>query len=88
MRDKLGEEFDALIISVAPFGFFVELVDLFVEGLVPLETLTDQRYLYREQQQQLVGDRTRRSFRIGNRLRVRLDRIGEPAGRMNFSVAD
>ncbi|MCZ6492031.1 MAG: VacB/RNase II family 3'-5' exoribonuclease [Acidobacteria bacterium] len=88
MRDKLGEEFDALIISVAPFGFFVELVDLFVEGLVPLETLTDQRYLYREQQQQLVGDRTRRSFRIGNRLRVRLDRIGEPAGKMNFSVAD
>ena len=88
MRDKLGEEFDALIISVAPFGFFVELVDLFVEGLVPLETLTDQRYLYREQQQQLVGERTRRSFRIGNRLRVRLDRIGEPAGKMNFSVAD
>ena len=86
MRDKLGEEFDALIISVAPFGFFVELVDLFVEGLVPLETLTDQRYLYREQQQQLVGERTRRRFQIGNRLRVRLDRIGEPASRMNFSV--
>ena len=88
MRDKLGEEFDALIISVAKFGFFVELVNLFVEGLVPLETLTDQRYLYREQQQQLVGERTRRRFRIGDRIRVRLDRIGEPAGKMSFSVVD
>ena len=86
MRDKLGEEFDALIISVAKFGFFVELVDLFVEGLVPLETLADQRYLFREQQQQLVGERTRRRFRIGDRLRVRLDRIGEPAGKMSFSA--
>ena len=88
MRDKLGEEFDALIISVAKFGFFVELVNLFVEGLVPLETLTDQRYLYREQQQQLVGERTRHRFRIGDRIRVRLDRIGEPAGKMSFSVVD
>ena len=67
MQEKLGDEFDALIISVAPFGFFVELLDLFVEGLVPIETLTDQRYLYREQQQQLVGERTRHRFRIGNR---------------------
>jgi len=88
MSDKVGDEFDALIISVSKFGFFVELADLFVEGLVPAETLTDDWYVYREQQQQLVGERSRRSFRIGDRVRVRLDRVGEMGGKMNFSVAE
>ena len=39
MQDRIGEDFDALITSVTKFGFFVELTDLFVEGLVPLNTL-------------------------------------------------
>ncbi|MBI3894781.1 MAG: VacB/RNase II family 3'-5' exoribonuclease [Acidobacteria bacterium] len=86
MRDKLGEEFDALIISVTKSGFFVELTDLFVEGLVLMETLTDQRYVYREQERQWVGERTRRRFQIGDRLRVRLDRVGRPGEKMHFSV--
>ncbi|MBI4460959.1 MAG: VacB/RNase II family 3'-5' exoribonuclease [Acidobacteria bacterium] len=86
MRQKLGEEFDALIISVTKSGFFVELADLFVEGLVPIETLTDQQYVYRERERQWVGERTRRRFRIGDRLRVRLDRAGTPGEKMNFSV--
>jgi ribonuclease R len=88
MRDKLGEEFEALITSVSKSGFFVELIDLFIEGLVPVETLTGDRYVYREQQRQWVGERTRRRFRIGDRLRVQLDRVSEIGGKMNFSVAD
>ncbi|MBF8305990.1 MAG: RNAse [Acidobacteria bacterium] len=86
MRERLGEEFDALIISVFKFGFFVELIELFIEGIVPIETLTDQRYVFQEQQRQWVGERTRQRFRIGDRLRVRLDRIGELGGKMAFSV--
>ena len=46
MERRIGEDFDGLIISVTKFGFFVELTDLFVEGLVPLNTLTDDRYTY------------------------------------------
>ena len=88
MRDRLGEEFDALIISVTKFGFFVELLEYFIEGLVPIETLTDDRYKFQEQQRQWLGERTRRRFRIGDRLRVRLDRVGEPGGKMNFSPAE
>ncbi|MBI4464467.1 MAG: RNB domain-containing ribonuclease, partial [Acidobacteria bacterium] len=88
MHDKLGEEFDALVISVTKSGFFVELTDLFVEGLVPIETLTDQRYVYREREQQWVGERTRRRFRIGDRVRVRLDRVGRVGEKMHFSVVD
>ncbi|MGH9785164.1 MAG: ribonuclease R family protein, partial [Terriglobia bacterium] len=86
MRERLGEEFDALITSVGKFGFFVELIELFIEGIVPIETVTDQRYVFREQERQWVGERTRRRFRIGDRLRVRLDRIGELGGKMSFSV--
>ncbi|OFV93708.1 MAG: ribonuclease R [Acidobacteria bacterium RIFCSPLOWO2_02_FULL_61_28] len=86
MRERLGEEFDALITSVGKFGFFVELLEFFVEGIVPIETLTDQRYVFQEQQRQWAGERTRRRFRIGDRLRVRLDRIGEMGGKMAFSV--
>ncbi len=88
MSDKVGDDFDALIISVTKFGFFVELMDLFVEGLVPVDTLTDDRYIFREQQHQWVGERKKRSFRIGDRLRVRLDRVGEMGGKMSFSVVD
>jgi ribonuclease R len=88
LRDRLGEEFNALITSVTKFGFFVELLDLFVEGLVPAETLNDQPYVYQEQARQWVGLRTRRRFRIGDRVQVRLDRVGELGGRMNFSVAE
>jgi len=86
MRDRLGEEFDALITSVGKFGFFVELIEMFIEGIVPIETLTDQRYFFREQDRQWVGERTRRRFRIGDRLRVQLDRVGELGGKMAFSV--
>jgi ribonuclease R len=88
LRDRLGEEFQALIISVTKFGFFVELTDLFIEGLVPAETLDDQPYSYQERERQWVGQRTRRRFRIGDRVRVRLDRLGELGGKMSFSVAD
>ncbi len=86
MRERLGEEFEALIISVGKFGFFVELLEFFVEGIVPIETLPDQRYVYQEPQRQWIGERTRRRFRLGDRVAVRLDRIGGPGGRMSFSV--
>jgi ribonuclease R len=88
LRDRLGEEFDALITSVNKNGFFVELTDVFVEGLVPAETLIDEPYIYQEPLRQWVGRRTRRRFRIGDRLRVRLDRVGEIGGKMSFSVAE
>ena len=88
LADRLGDEFDALTISVTKSGFFVELLELFIEGLVPIDTLTDQPYVYQEQARQWVGQRTKRRFRIGDRVRVRLDRVGELGGRMNFSVVE
>jgi ribonuclease R len=89
MEQHLGEEYDALIISVQKFGFFVELVDIFVEGLVPidhLEETTGERCFYRERDQTIVTDRGRRSFRLGDRVRVRADRIDPFRLRVEFAL--
>jgi ribonuclease R len=86
MQNRVGEDFDALITSVTKFGFFVELTDLFVEGLVPLNTLTDDRYTYHENTREIIGQRTRRTYRIGQQLKVLLDRIDPVEKKINFAV--
>ncbi len=86
MSERLGEEFDALIISLIKYGFFVELTDLFVEGFVPLEALGDDRYIFRERLRAIVGRDTARAYHLGDRVRVRLDRIDREGNRLEFSV--
>jgi ribonuclease R len=88
MAERLGEEFKALIISTTRFGFFVELEELFVEGLVPIETLPGDRYNYRENTRKIVGDRTHREFSIGDQVTVRLDRIEAIERKLQFSLAE
>src|SRR6267154_308186 len=66
MIDRVGDEFDALVISTTRFGFFVELQDLFIEGLVPMDSLQGDRYQYRENTRQIIGMRHRRQFSIGD----------------------
>jgi len=86
MRDRVGEDFDALIVSVTKFGFFVELKDLFIEGLVPLQSLTDDHYTYRENTRQIIGERWGRKFSIGDGVRVILDRIDRLQRKLQFAV--
>jgi ribonuclease R len=87
MAQHLGDEFDALLISLTKHGFFVELIDLFVEGFVSLESLEDDRYVYRESLRAAVGRRSNKAYRLGDRIRVRLDRVDATENRMEFSVA-
>ena len=68
MQDRVGEDFDGLITSVTKFGFFVELTDLFVEGLVPLNTLTDDFYTYHENTRQIIGQHSRKTYSLGQRF--------------------
>jgi ribonuclease R len=92
MEQHLGEEFDALIVSIQKFGFFVELVELFVEGLVPinrLEALTGERCLFRESDRTITcgrpGGRGARVWRLGDLIRVRAERIDPLSRRVEFS---
>jgi len=97
MEQHLGEEYDALIISVQKFGFFVELTEVFVEGLVGIDRLeesTGQRCIYRERDHAIVtepyrgtrGTAPKRIFRLGDRVRVRAERIDPLRHRVEFAL--
>jgi len=88
MEDRVGEDFDGLIISVTKFGFFVELTDLFIEGLVPLNTLTDDRYTYHENTREIIGQRSRKAYRLGQKIRVLVDRIDPVEKKIQFAVIE
>jgi len=86
MEGRVGEDFDGLIISVTKFGFFVELTDLFIEGLVPLDSLTDDRYTYHENTREIIGQRTRKIYSLGQKIRVLVDRIDPVEKKIQFAV--
>jgi ribonuclease R len=88
MQDRVGEEFAALVLNPAKFGLFVELTDLFVEGLVPIDSLRDDRYTWRENTHEIIGERTGCRFRAGDRVQVILDRILVQERRLQFSIVE
>jgi ribonuclease R len=86
MQDRVGEDFDAIILSCTKYGFFVELDNLFIEGLVPLATLQEDRYMFRDTDRQIVGTRNGRVFKMGQRVHVLLDRIDRQQRRLQFAL--
>ena len=86
MKGKTGEEFEGVISGVMAFGFFVELRDIFVEGLVRVTSLHDDYYQYHEKNYSLVGERTHKTFRIGNGVRVRVDRVDVERRHIDFGL--
>jgi ribonuclease R len=85
MEQHLGEEFDAIIVSVTPFGLFVELINLFIEGIITIESFGRERFEYRENQRTYVNAKTKKKLAIGDRVRVRADRVAYPETRTQFS---
>jgi len=88
MADKVGDEFDAFIISVHSFGFFVELEPYFVEGLVHVSSLDDDYYEYEEDQHRLRGRSTNRILKLGNRVKVQLAKVDRERRRLDFSLIE
>ncbi len=99
MESHLGEEYEALIISVQKFGFFVELTEIFVEGLVSVDRLeesTGQRCVFRERDHTIVtephrgsrrgGGAARNTFRLGDKVQVRAERIDPIRHRVEFAL--
>jgi ribonuclease R len=86
MSDKLGDEFEGIVIHITKEGMFVELLDLFVEGFVKIGSLDDDEYWFRDRPVGLVGRRFGRAFRLGDRVKVGVDRIDRFRKRIDFSV--
>ena len=88
MRDKVGEDFDGFITGVSPYGIFVELVELFVEGMVHISMLPQDFYRYMEKQHTLVGEHGRKTFRIGDSVRVKLAGVSSEKKQIDFVLAE
>ncbi|MEK9134174.1 MAG: ribonuclease R, partial [Pseudomonadota bacterium] len=75
MMDKIGEEFDGIISGVTNFGIFVELVEVYVDGLVHITALGNDYYHFDAAHHRLMGERTKQTYRLGDKLRVRVMRV-------------
>ena len=74
--------------SVTKFGMFVELNDMFIEGLVPLGSLIDDRYQYHENTRQIIGARNRKTYSMGDPIHVLVDRLDRMQHRIQFAVVE
>lgn len=86
MMNKIGEEFSGFIVSLANFGFFVELDAYFIEGLVKLASLTDDDYHYYEKEYIIKGQRHGKKFRLGDAVRVKVVRINTLRSEIDFEL--
>jgi len=88
LSDKEGEEYFGFITGVTAFGFFVELEEMFVEGLVHISSIPDDYYIYEEKQHRLIGRRRRRIFRLADRVKVRVEKVDLIKRQADFRLVD
>ncbi|AUG58247.1 Ribonuclease R [Acetivibrio saccincola] len=87
MKKHEGDVFEGVISGVASFGMFVEL-DNTVEGLVRMSSMVDDYYVYNEKQYSLIGERTRKIYRIGNAVKVQLVKSDVDARQIEFVLVE
>ena len=87
MKDRVGESFSGSISGVTSFGAFVALDDVYVEGLVHVSELGNDYFHFDAPKHQLMGERTRKRFRLGDRLRVEVARVDLDSSRIDFILA-
>ena len=75
LKDRIGEEFEGVIAAVTTFGVFVELSDLYIEGLIHVSALPGDYYHFDQAKQRLIGERTRQVFQLGGAVTVRVARV-------------
>src|SRR5688500_6868198 len=77
MRDKVGNEYTGIVTGVAPFGLFVELDEIFVQGMVPVATIGGDFWHYADREHRMRGESTNRELRLGDKVRIRVESIDE-----------
>ncbi len=86
MQDKIGEEFDGIISGVTNFGVFVELKDIYVDGLVHITSLGNDYYIFDATKHRLIGERTKETYRLGDTVRVQLVRVDLDEAKIDFEL--
>ncbi|MFO8153945.1 ribonuclease R [Thioalkalivibrio sp.] len=88
MQDKVGDVFDGVVSGVTGFGLFVEIVDVFIDGLVHVTSLDNDFYHFDPVRHRLTGERGGRVFRIGDRLRVQVVRVSLDDRKIDLRLVD
>lgn len=88
LQDRLGEEFHAVISGVANYGIFVELTDILAEGLIRARDLEGDFYVLDEKKYSLIGKRTKKQFRLGDKITVKLVRVDLENLELDFITSD
>ena len=88
MADKLGETFKGSVTGVQSFGLFVELDDVYVQGLVHVSSMSDDYYQFSEKAHTMKGDRTGKAYRLGDRVEVQVARVDLEMRKIDFALAD
>jgi ribonuclease R len=84
MEGKTGLEFDGVITGVTNFGLFVQITELMIDGLVHVTSLANDYYHYEAGSQQLVGERSGKKFRLGEPMRIKVQRVDMETRRIDF----
>lgn len=88
MQDKVGEEFSGCVSSVVPFGLFVALDDIFIEGLVHISDLGSDYFHFDEARHELVGERSNARYRLSDRVRVQVVRVDMETNKIDFRLVE
>ena len=87
MQERIGEEFSAIISSVTSFGIFVELPNT-VEGLIHVSNMMDDHYIYDENTYSMTGERTKKTYKLGQKVKIRVEAADKVARTIDFSLAE
>ena len=88
MRDKVGDTFNGVISGVAGFGIFIELTDVFVEGMIAMRDMKDDYYIFDDVHHQLKGERTGRTFQLGDTIKIQVASVSLDDRQMVFTPVD
>jgi ribonuclease R len=88
MRDKVGETFNGVISGVAGFGIFIELTDVFVEGMIAMRDMKDDYYIFDDIHHQLKGERTGKVYQLGDTIKIQIASVNLDDRQMVFTPAD
>jgi ribonuclease R len=86
MQDQVGNTFSGVIASVTGFGFFVRLVDLFIDGLVHVSSLDNDYYRFDQVGQRLIGESGGQTYRLGDRVEVKVEAVNMDERKIDFSL--
>ena len=86
MQDKVGQIFEGTVAGVTGFGLFVELDDIFIEGLLHVTELGSDYFAYDKQKHAMVGEKTSKQYRLGDRLKVKVVRVDLETSKIDFSL--